>query len=515
MNNVNGAFLPVFDYGIGSAPAGEHECRKSSQAAAGKKLPAPLSDQRARAVFTVMERLLEPGPASAAELEALAQPMSGEELLQVAEERMLAGRCGEACCGNAMRQPAGRGIRLDAGQQRLARDGDVLFCSAQCELRARRLAARLGTPEAALLRFMDARERLQRSQAASGVTPTVQAARAEPKFAAGREGTPIMLSQVKERLLGQERAPALAAQQDASKAAASSAAQRKEAAGGGEAVLVFEVQDPAGPLDAGEGVLGAQFGELKIADAGELGLAQAQLRGLEAARSAGGPAAGMAAELLLWREHLAAREDSKLDEALPALAPNANSQASPEAMPEDAAGGSEAAGDGKGSSWLAEPPEGFHNEPSSFGRLFVLVDGWVTASTLAFLAGEPHELPRSSAGNGLTVEVRRALERLLARQVVAALAGLRRGALRGAVEPALGALLGTLHLSSAIPSLSDGEWQLVTLALLRGLAETRVPALLEAFEGREALDALGAHLANLGASADELWALMEAVLPAD
>ena len=51
-------------------------------------------------------------------------------------------------------------------------------------------------------------------------------------------------------------------------------------------------------------------------------------------------------------------------------------------------------------------------------------------------------------------QVRRALERLLARQVVAALAGLCRGGLRGAVEPALGALLGTLHLASAIPALS-------------------------------------------------------------
>lgn len=50
--------------------------------------------------------------------------------------------------------------------------------------------------------------------------------------------------------------------------------------------------------------------------------------------------------------------------------------------------------------------------------------------------------------------MRRALERLLARQVVIALAGLRRGGLRGAVEPALGALLSTLHLASAIPALS-------------------------------------------------------------
>lgn len=72
-------------------------------------------------------------------------------------------------------------------------------CSDECELRARRLAARLGTPEAALLRSMDTRERLQRSRAGRGAAPAAQPARAEPKFAAGREGTPIMLSQVKVR----------------------------------------------------------------------------------------------------------------------------------------------------------------------------------------------------------------------------------------------------------------------------------------------------------------------------
>lgn len=37
------------------------------------------------------------------------------------------------------------------------------------------------------------------------------------------------------------------------------------ATGAGGAVLVFEVQDPAGPLDAAEGALGAKFGELKVA----------------------------------------------------------------------------------------------------------------------------------------------------------------------------------------------------------------------------------------------------------
>ena len=137
----------------------------------------------------------------------------------------------------------------------------------------------------------------------------------------------------------------------------------EQAGGGDAAVLVFEVQDPAGPLDAGAGELGARFGELKVhalcgtgaslnalllgvkqalplataesmavrklhkpaphqvADAGELGLAQEQLRRLQAARASGGQDAGMAAELALWREHLAARQDTKLGAGLPAPCP--------------------------------------------------------------------------------------------------------------------------------------------------------------------------------------------------
>ena len=56
----------------------------------------------------------------------------------------------------------------------------------------------------------------------------------------------------------------------------------------------------------------------QVADAGELGLAQEQLRRLQAARASGGQDAGMAAELALWREHLAARQDTKLGAGLTA-----------------------------------------------------------------------------------------------------------------------------------------------------------------------------------------------------
>ena len=92
------------------------------------------------------------------------------------------------------------------------------------------------------------------------------------------------------------------------------------------------------------------------------------------------------------------------EEALPALAPGASSQAEPEATSEGAADADGAGGD---AAWLAEPPEGFHSELSSFGHLFSLVDGWVTTNSLAFLAGEAPEPASSSAGDSLAAEARR------------------------------------------------------------------------------------------------------------
>lgn len=91
-------------------------------------------------------------------------------------------------------------------------------------------------------------------------------------------------------------------------------------------------------------------------------------------------------------------------EALPALAPDATGSAEPEAASQ---GPAYANGAGEDPAWLADPPEEFHSELSSFGRLFSLVDGWVTASTLAFLAGEPPEPAPGSVGDGLAAEARR------------------------------------------------------------------------------------------------------------
>lgn len=67
-------------------------------------------------------------------------------------------------------------------------------CSAACELAARRLAAKLGTADAAMGRFAAAQATAPKTAAKEGPSKREQTAEV---YAAGSEDNPIMLSQVK------------------------------------------------------------------------------------------------------------------------------------------------------------------------------------------------------------------------------------------------------------------------------------------------------------------------------
>lgn len=158
-----------------------------------------MAAQRRRAAYKAMEALLEadalPG---VAELAEACKPLSGEELLQarsladpcvaiaalrppaprrppagrrrppladphaqapslqthhhhhqhhqVAEERALAGRCGNPLCAAAVCRPAAARDRFRAAADNVHRVAPPTYCGAACELTVSRFAAQLGDP---------------------------------------------------------------------------------------------------------------------------------------------------------------------------------------------------------------------------------------------------------------------------------------------------------------------------------------------------------------------------------
>ncbi|GAB4814814.1 hypothetical protein N2152v2_001860 [Parachlorella kessleri] len=139
--------------GVNAGAVAGQERKAAPRAQPAKKTPVEM---RAKAVFRALEKLLEQGAESEAQLWAVARIMSGEEFAQVAEERYLAGLCGNPLCSSpAPCQPTGSAkYKIDLTHQLVyEREGPALFCSSDCETAVRTFASRLGPESAAQHRF--------------------------------------------------------------------------------------------------------------------------------------------------------------------------------------------------------------------------------------------------------------------------------------------------------------------------------------------------------------------------
>eukprot|EP00887_Chlorella_sp_A99_P003333 scaffold26.g3333.t1 len=133
---------------------------------------------RSKAAFRAMEKLLEHGAASEQQLWAVTRVMSGDELQAAAEERALAGLCGNPLCPHPQQEleqqrraqhHAGlRGLvtqHRGSGEPESAGPHDTC-CSSTCAIAVAGFAARLGTGGTALRRFETMLRELRRQDRA-------------------------------------------------------------------------------------------------------------------------------------------------------------------------------------------------------------------------------------------------------------------------------------------------------------------------------------------------------------
>ncbi|KAL4423828.1 hypothetical protein ABPG75_001129 [Micractinium tetrahymenae] len=161
-----------------AAPAAAAPRRQSGSGAA-RRAPPTMAELRTKAAFRACDRLMERGAADEAQLWSVARVMSGTEYEQAAEERSLAGKCGNPLCTNPPPPPAPHGggrYGISAAQQAVydkaaAAEAEAIFCSTACAAEVRRFAARLGSGAQALERFSAMYEQLRqqdrRQQAAA------------------------------------------------------------------------------------------------------------------------------------------------------------------------------------------------------------------------------------------------------------------------------------------------------------------------------------------------------------
>jgi hypothetical protein len=175
-----------------------------------------------------MNKLLEEGAASEAQLWSVARVMSGEEFQQAAEERAIAGLCGNPLCSEKLptRHSGGPRYCIDSTEKKVYEVGEgSLCCSAACAEGPVAIAARLGNASDASRRFesmlTELREKKRKEKEVSeDVTTTAgpdgdraeqpptpdrrpaatkSVLKTKKEYAAGSLATPIMLSEVKEK----------------------------------------------------------------------------------------------------------------------------------------------------------------------------------------------------------------------------------------------------------------------------------------------------------------------------
>lgn len=104
-----------------------------------------LERRRRRIALIAMLKLLDHGAKDIKGLAELTACMSGEELEQVAEERALAGRCGNPLCPNPFTWREPRKMFLAVAEDMQKQEGDN-YCSKACQLLVRDFAKKLGDP---------------------------------------------------------------------------------------------------------------------------------------------------------------------------------------------------------------------------------------------------------------------------------------------------------------------------------------------------------------------------------
>ncbi|KAL6782355.1 hypothetical protein ACKKBG_A06480 [Auxenochlorella protothecoides x Auxenochlorella symbiontica] len=538
----------------------------SRRAGKPKRKPLTRVELRARAAYRAMEKLLEVSGSSSEHVWSLARVMSAEEYRQLAQERALAGLCGQPTCASPQPQlpPRRALLRLAEPAPEEAEEVDLagVTCSPACAAQAEAVAQRLGGAQRAQQRFDHLYDAVLERRAAHAA-PGAAAVPAEPQagLAAGSSKVPIMQAHIK------ERAPA-AAPVAPSKAASSRAvegyvprscpppprtaserrvhfAEAEPAAAPAaelaaavpvvvppKAHFVLEVEDAMSPLEgAGAAAIGSLFGRLRLAPEGggpgsdgdgeaseAPGWADAAVDTLSAEASAAPSALELTAEQVKGLTSLNPRLAGVLP--VPSTKGNSAQEAGEEreeegdawAPSDDDEQGLELGSSDDSETELVrgQGPNRPRLTLSTFGLLFTHLEAWVGEATLELLGSGPGAGPASHAP-AHDRPAAEALLRLLQAVTPGICAELAIAQL-AQVQAALTQLVASFGVRGALPSFKTGQWQLLLIILLKALSMQRAPFLRPAFESREGISRLNAALANRLFTIEEFYAVLELVV---
>eukprot|EP00850_Spirogloea_muscicola_P000688 SM000002S05768 [mRNA] locus=s2:2173007:2175798:+ [translate_table: standard] len=139
--------------------------------------------------------------------------------------------------------------------------------------------------------------------------------------------------------------------------------------------------------------------------------------------------------------------------------------------------------------WLDQPPAGFWSKLSPFGSLWMALEGWISAASIAFFYKRPQsgdawlELggreygPRTVLRDGTSAGIAKTFAECVGRSLPEVQQALRLSVSNSALQQATSKAVVTMSFMDPLPAFSRKQWQIVTLLLIEALSVEQLPGL--------------------------------------
>ncbi|CAM6084069.1 unnamed protein product [Calypogeia fissa] len=140
--------------------------------------------------------------------------------------------------------------------------------------------------------------------------------------------------------------------------------------------------------------------------------------------------------------------------------------------------------------WHSTPPKNFKVEVSMFGTIWMALEEWISAATIAHIYGkEPQDEDEFVVANGrefrrqrhvadsTSAEISRTFSNCISRAFPDVVQALRLNVPISILEQNIGRLVRTMTFVEALPAFSIKHWSMILLLLLDGLSVQRVPSI--------------------------------------
>lgn len=485
--------------------------------------------------------------------------MSGNEYFLAVEERALADLCSNPFCSNdissncASYKKSGLSMLKDA---RPIPPRNYTCCSEKCFQEVERVGVKLGTVDDAVKRFRNllqaAREQKRRAEGLgwAGENASVTRKKQSEGFAAGSKKMPIMKATVQEKELSNvqcdSEAPKMVHDPHAvegyvpKRSVQSSRTQGKRVQFADQLVqdppenkvelhvkdqverddtsgaenlpgtvgaamaprLVFQMEDPKGPIDGQSSELGARFGTLKLETPkeDEEQNVQQQIESAHAELSVDENLTntmrqGMSKYFPHLKNSLPAKffeEDSELDETT-----------------------SDDCDEVEG--WMVSDDDFLSDEDeatiqchrSFFGELFSYLDYWITDATVRMMQNHPSV---HAANIPQVPEIMNAIQRLMNIATNSVVDHMKAASLRNEIHKSISNVIRTFRLDQSLPAFDSKQWRVVSAIILKALSLHSCPEYQKIVDTREGIRQLGILLGSASFTMEEFYAALELML---